>query len=278
MLRILRGSVAGLLSILFWFAGCSKELERPGLEILERTYAVDPAARLKISNLSGSISIHGADTEQLALRATKKATSVAALKNINVNVAAETGSISISTSALPGKKGSFMGANNIVDYDLVVPRTMKIARLELDNGTVLIEGIKGEDIRANVVDGELAVRNCCGDIQLAVANGALDLSFEDCGPEPFSAEAQIIHGNARVSLPRRASFHARAQTTSGKIVNDFADMVDVHSRTLQKIDVSVGRNVRSELAVRVTTGDISLVAIESDRANGQNTASNTGSQ
>lgn len=266
------------LSLLVWLPGCSKEVEHPGLEVLEKTYAVEPAARLKISNLSGSISIHGADTEQLTLRATKKTTNAAALKNITVNVDAETGSVSISTTVLPGKKGSFLSANNVVDYDLVVPRAMKIGRLDLDNGTVLIEGIKSENIRANVVDGDLAVRKCCGDMQLAVANGELDLSFDDCGPQPFSVEAQIIHGDARVSIPRSASFHARAQTTRGKIANDFVDMVDVNGRSVQKIDISVGRNTPSELAVQVNTGDIRLVAIDSARTTGQNTASTAGSQ
>ena len=269
---------AGASGTLLVLAGCSQEIERAGTEILEESHVIDPDARLTIRNLSGSISIRGADTQKLTLHATKKAASLAQLKNIHVKVAAEAGFVSISTTVLPPRKGSFSNANSTVDYVIVVPRTVRIAGLELDDGKVFLEGLEGGDLRANVVDGELTVRNCCGDLQLAVANGELDLFFEDCGQRPFSADAQITHGNARVSIPRGVSFHARAQTTRGKIANDFVDMVDVNGRSIQKIDMSVGQNARSQLAVRVTTGDISLVAVKSELATGQHTASNAGGQ
>ena len=156
-------------------------------------------------------------------------------------------------------------------YVLIVPRTVKIARLELYDGKVLIEGMQGEDVRANVVDGQLAVRDCCGNIHVTIANGDLDLSYEHCGQRPFLAEAQITRGNARVSIPRDASFHVQAQTANGKISNDF-DMVQVNGPSVRKIDVSVGPDARSELAVRVTTGDISIAAAQSDPATGPKTA------
>jgi DUF4097 and DUF4098 domain-containing protein YvlB len=193
-------------------------------------------------------------------------------------VAAETGSVSISTSILPQKKRSPSGEVGTVDYVLVVPRTLNIARLELEDGKVLIEGMEGEDVRANVVDGQLIVRDCCGNLHVAVANGDLDLSYEHCGRRTFSAEAQITHGSVRVSIPRGASFHAHAQTAKGKIANDFADMVEVNSRSIQKIDMSVGPNARSELAVRVTTGDISIAALKSDLDPGPQTVSSTANE
>jgi DUF4097 and DUF4098 domain-containing protein YvlB len=155
---------------------------------------------------------------------------------------------------------------------------MSIARLELEDGEVLIEGVEGEDVRANVVDGQLTVRNCCGNIHLAIANGDLDLSYQSCGERLFFAEAQITHGNARVSIPRETSFRARAETAKGKIANDFADMVQVNSRSVRKIDVTVGSNPRSELALRVTTGDISIVAIKAIPETPASTASSAGSQ
>lgn len=263
---------------LLLLAGCGKEIEQAGTEVLEQSYPLDPTARLTIRNLSGSISIRGADTAELKLHATKKATSAAQLKNITIGVAAETGSISISTSVLPQKGRSVLSGTSTVDYVLVVPRTVKIARLELDDGKVLIEGMEGEDVRATVVDGQLAVRDCCGNIHVAIANGNLDLSYQHCGQQPFSADAQITHGSARVSIPRDASFHARAQTAAGKIVNDFAETVEVNGRPIQEIDMSVGPNARSQLAVRVTTGDISITALESAPETHLQTASSAGSE
>jgi hypothetical protein len=267
-----------MLSALLLLSGCGKEIERAGTEVLEQSYPVDPTARLKIRNLRGSISIRGADTAELKLRATKKTESAAQLPNITISVAAETSSVSISTSVLPQKKKSPSGGVGTVDYVLVVPRTVSIARLELEDGEVVIEGMEGEDVRATVVDGQLTVRNCCANLHAVIANGDLDLSYEHCGPRPFFAEAQVTHGNARVSIPRNASFHARAQTMKGKVANDFADIVDVNSRSLQKIDLSVGVNARSELAVHVTTGDIRIIAAGSDPGTSAKTASTAGSE
>jgi DUF4097 and DUF4098 domain-containing protein YvlB len=171
-----------------------------------------------------------------------------------------------------------VGGTGTVDYELVVPRTARIARLELEDGKVLIEGMTGEDVRANVVDGRLTVRNCCASLHLTIANGDLDLSYDRCGPRPFVAEAQVTHGTVRVSIPRDASIHARAQTMKGKIINEFADIVDVNNRALQKIDWSLGSNARSELAVHVTTGDIRIVALRPDPGTASQTASIAGSE
>lgn len=249
-----------MLSAVLLVSGCSKQFDRASTEVIERTYPIGPTARLTIRNLSGSISVRGSDTEELKLQATKRGGSQAELKNINVNVVAETGSISISTTMLPEKKGSRRAPASMVDYVLVVPRTITIARLELEEGKVLIEGMTGEDVRANVVDGQVTIRNCSRNIYIALANGDLDLSYEEWGQAPFTAYTQITHGNARISIPRQASFHARAQTGTGKILNDFADMVQLNGGSLRKIDMSVGPEARAELSVHVTTGDISIVA------------------
>jgi DUF4097 and DUF4098 domain-containing protein YvlB len=265
-----------MLGALLLIAGCGKTAELASTEVVDQTYPVDSTARLTIRNLNGSISIRGADTTELKLHATKKAGSAAQLQNINITVAAETGSVSIATTVVPQKKKAPMGAAGLVDYELVVPRTARIARLELEDGKVVIEGMEGEDIRANVVDGQLTIRNCCANLHAVIANGDLDLAYDHCGPRTFFAEAQVTHGNARVSLPGDASFHARAQTMKGKVVNDFADIVDVNSHSLQKIDLSLGSNARSELAVHVTAGDIRIVALRP--APGTQTASIAGSE
>jgi DUF4097 and DUF4098 domain-containing protein YvlB len=278
MSRIFLWFAVATLNALLLLAGCSKQVERARTEVMEQTYAVDSTARLTIRNLNGSITIRGADTPELKLRATKKAGSAAELQNINISVGAETSSVSIATSVLPQKKKSPLGATGTVDYELVVPRTARIARLELEDGKVIIEGMSGEDVRANVVDGQLTVRNCCANLHVTIANGDLDLSYDHCGPQPLFAEAQVTRGNARISIPRDASFHARAQTMKGKIANDFADMVDVNSHLLQKIDLVIGSKARAELAVHVTTGDITFVALKSDPGPASETASAAGSE
>jgi DUF4097 and DUF4098 domain-containing protein YvlB len=266
MPRIFSWVSMGLFGSFLWLAGCGKQLEHTSTEVLERTYEIDPFARLKIRNLRGAISIHGADTQELKLRATKTTAGVAPLQEINVSVAAESGSVSISTSVLPQKNRSLLGGQGTVDYDLIVPRTINIARLELEDGNVLIEGIENEEVQANVVDGKVTIRQCCANVHVTIANGDLDFSVKDCRQHSFSTDAQLTHGKARILLPRDASIHVRAQTRTGTVSNEFADMVQVNGGSTRQIDLTRGSGILSQLTVRVTTGDIKIAALDSEMA------------
>jgi hypothetical protein len=55
-------------------------------------------------------------------------------------------------------------------------------------------------------------------------------------------------------------------------------MVEVNGRSSKNIDVSVGSDARSQLAVRVTTGDISIAALGAGPESHLQAASSAGSE
>lgn len=244
--------------------GCNSktENERPADEVIEQTYKVDPNATVRIGGGRGSITIRGTDASEVRLRAHKHAPSAAQLKDISVNVTAEPGDILIKTSFLRQKKQPFFAGRGSVDYTLLVPRTARIARLDVDDGNVSIDGIQSSDIRANVVNGHVEIRNCCGDLKVTVANGALDLFFGRCEGPYFSADAQILNGNARLSIARSAALRVHCETVNGKIRNNIDPTVELNEQSSRKIDLSLGTGRRCDLTVRVTSGDITIVAAE----------------
>jgi hypothetical protein len=193
------------------------------------------------------------------MRAVKKAPT-AQLNDISVNVTAEPGDVSIKTALLRQKKMPSLANTSAVDYTLSVPRTARIARLDVDDGNVSIEGIVDADVRANVVNGHLEIRNCCGDLKVAVANGALDLMYGRCGGPYFSADAQVLNGNVRLSVVRDAALRVRAETVNGKISNNLGVMMGLNGQSLRKADIPFGAGRRCDLTVRVTSGDITVVA------------------
>jgi DUF4097 and DUF4098 domain-containing protein YvlB len=261
-IRIAVALVTGALSVLLGLLGCKPKLktELPTNEVIEQTYKVDPNATLRIANGRGSVTIHGTDASEVRLRAVKHAPSAAQLKDTTVNVTAEPGDILIKTSFLRQKKQPFFAGSSSVDYTLVVPRTARIARVDVDDGNVSIEGIQSSDIRANVVNGHVEIRNCCGDLKVAVANGALDLFFGRCEGPYFSADAQVLNGNAQLSIARGASLRVRGETLNGKIANYIAPMMDLNGRPSLKADFSFGEGRHSDITLRVTSGDITIVA------------------
>ena len=261
-IRIAVAFVTIALSGLLALPGCrpKPEIERPASEVLEQTYKVEPNATVRIANPRGSITIRGTDASEGRLRTVKSASSATELKEISVNVTAEPGDISIKTSFPRRKKMPFFAGKSAVDFTLSVPRSARIARVDADDGNVSIDGIQSPDIRANVVNGHLEIRNCCGDLKVAVANGPLDLFFGRCDGPYFSAEAQVLNGNTQLSIARGASLRVHVETRNGKITNYFAPTVEVNGRPSRKADMSVGDGRRSDLTLRVTSGDITIVA------------------
>ncbi len=238
-------------------AGCGSRDERVSEELPKQIHKIEPGAGLRIRNPIGAISIHGSDRTDLEMQATKKGRSTAQLDETIVNVASQKDSFTITTNSVREKNKALSMATGSVYYNLLVPRTQKIARVDVDDGNVTIEGMHGEYSRANVVDGKLAVQNCCGNIEVFVANGAIELSFAECR-QPSSVDAQLTNGNARILVPRDGSFHVRAETSVGKIINGFGTTVELNGQTSRKVNLSLGKGVRSEINLRVTTGDITI--------------------
>jgi hypothetical protein len=262
-IRIAVSLVTAVLGLMLFLLGCKPKNELAANEVIEETYKVDPNATLRIANGRGSVTIRGTDPSEVRMRAVKSASSAAQLKEISVNVTAEPGDILIKTGFLRQKNKSFFAGSGAVDYTLFVPRTARIARLDLDDGKVSIEGMQNTDVRANVVDGQLAIRNCCGNIKVGVVNGVLDLLYGRCEEPRYSADVQVLNGNVRLSIVRGASFRVRGETLNGKIANELGETVQL-GQPARKIDISVGAGARSDITMRVTSGDITVVAADSE--------------
>ena len=263
-IRIAVPAATIVLVLVFLLAGCNskKESERPADEVIEQTYKVNADASLRITNPRGSVAIRGEDTPEVRMRAVKSAPGAAQLKDITVDVTAEPGDLLIKTAFLRQKNMPFYAGTTAIDYSLSVPRTARIARLDLDDGKASVEGIQSADVRASVVNGQLEIRNCCGNLKVAVANGGLDLICGRCEGPYFSADAQILNGDARLSVARGAALRVHCETLTGKITNNLDPMVELNGQSSRKVDVSLGNGRRSDITVRVTSGDITIVAAE----------------
>jgi hypothetical protein len=263
-IRIAVPAVTTIPVVLLLLVGCNskKESERPADEVVEQTYKVNADASLRITNPRGSIEIRGADTSEVRMRAVKSVSSASQLKDVTVDVTADPADILIKTGFLRQKKMPLFAGKSAVNYTLSVPRSARIARLDLDDGKASIEGIQNGDVRANVVNGQLKIRNCCSNLKVAVANGGLDLIYGRCEGPYFSADAQILNGNVRLSIARGAALRVHAETSNGKVTNNLDPMVELNGQSSRKVNMSLGAGRRCDVTVRITSGDITIVAAE----------------
>ena len=67
-----------------------------------------------------------------------------------------------------------------------------------------------------------------------------------------------MHGDAEVLIPPQASLRIEAETANGKIVNEFAENVELNGQSSRQLDITRGKDSRSEVKLQVTTGNIRI--------------------
>jgi hypothetical protein len=240
------------------FAGCGGAGNRIVEETFEQTYAVGPTASVSLVNADGTVRIYGADTMEVKVQAIKKAYSAERLASIFVNVSAQSGVVSIGTSYPPKKTWALGDRSGLVEYNVVVPQTCKISKVEVGNGEMLIDGMRGEGVRGKLTNGRLYARNCFGDIHLTVSNGGIDVWYGWWEQRKFSINAEIINGHIRAWIPGNASFHLMAEAKSGHVFNDFAEREQRHAGGTTRIDSVVGTNAELQVRLRTDDGNIKV--------------------
>jgi hypothetical protein len=237
--------------------------QEPGVleEVVEQKYAIDPDATLSIRNLDGAIRIYGGNASELKLYATKKAYSHERLKQISIDVSAQPNAVSIDTKFPPRPKWGLGDRSGTVDYVLVVPQTCSISGLELSNGEVLIDGMRGDSLRANLSNGRMFAHNCFGDIHFTVANGGLDVTYDWWERRRFSVNAETINANVRAFVPGDAAFHLLAASANGQVVSDFTGQQDRQAKGPHKIDMLVGAASEAEVNVHAANGNVTIVEV-----------------
>jgi hypothetical protein len=255
-----RSLVLLILTPITFLTGCGLNGgDRTLEETVEQTYPVDPTATLAISNADGSVRVYGADVTEISVKAVKKALSAARLRKIDVNISARHDAVSIETNYPPKKTWGFGDRSGTVDYILIVPQTCKIAKLDLTNGEVLVEGMRSPNVQAHLENGRIFSHNCFGNIHLTAINGGIDLYYDWWEEEQkFLIDAAIVNGSVRAFIPIDASFHLIAETEEGHIANDFAEKEQRHAVGVTRIDRIVGTNTEAEVRLHAKSGNIKV--------------------
>lgn len=237
---------------------CPPRGDQPLEETIERTYPVDPNATLSIKNRDGSIRVYGAETHEIRIEAIKKAYKAERLKAISVDVIANRNSISIDTVYPADSAAGFSDRSGTVDYVIVVPQALRISKLELANGEVLLEEMRSDDVHAALGNGRLFAHNCFGNLDLDLKTGNLALVYEWWEEAEFSVRCSVEDGNVFAYIPSDAAFHLVAHTGTGKVGNDFAEKGHRHAELENKTDMIVGGDTKTLFQFETQDGNIKI--------------------
>jgi hypothetical protein len=226
-------------------------------EKVEQKYELDSDATLSISNTDGSIRIYAAETSEIFVQATKKAYTTERLQGIVVDVQASRKAVAIKTT-FPPRKNALSDRSGTVDYIVIVPQAIKITQLELVNGEVTIEGLRGGRAKAQVKNGWVAGQNCFADLDLTIETGRLDVFYGWWENHKFSVKGSSNRGILRAFLPRDTSVMLNATSETGRIINAFGDKNAGANDTVRSLNTVIGTNAEAAIELKTGSGDIQI--------------------
>jgi len=207
-------------------------------EEFHHTYPLSAGGRIELDNVNGAVHITAWDQEQVKVDAVKYANSKERLDEAQIEVEADSSSVSIRTKYRDrDHTWNSDGWNNppTVEYTLTVPRNARLDEIQLVNGPLDIHGLTGE-VRASCVNGTMTAQGLQGRVRLESVNGRMEAQFDRLGD---SVELSSVNGRLELTLPSDAKAEVEASTVSGGIDNDFGLHVNHHRW--------VGHDLRAEL-------------------------------
>jgi len=227
-------------------------------ETIEQQHVLDPGGTLSIHNADGAIRVYAGDGSEVRIQAIKRAYTSGRLKSIVVDVRATRKSITIETIS-PPKQGalSLSDRSGTVEYIVTVPRAIRITKLDLEKGELLVEGLRGGSATAHLVNGWLLARNCFGDLDLTIVNGRMDTAYDWWENTRFSVKLSSSHGNIRALIPSDASTRITARTETGRIANAL-EMQKVPGERIHALNFATESEPSSAFEINSISGDIRI--------------------
>ena len=171
--------------------GCGSGNNRVLEEVSKRFIRSNPSANISIHNHDGADLVYGSDVNEVRVRSLKRAYSHERLNQIAIDVSTKPGAVSITAKVPPQPKWAFSDHSGTVDCTIVVPATASISALDLNAGEVLLDSMRGPEVRARLNDGRIFARNCFTNLDLTMNRGTLALSYDWWEQEKFSAQATM---------------------------------------------------------------------------------------
>src|SRR5436190_1879691 len=227
-------------------------------DVVERTFPLDPAGTFSLRAIDGMVEIFGSDSREVKIVATKKAFSLERLNAIVIRVDARPDAVNIETTPPPTPRHRFSDRSGTVEYTINIPQTARIARVEMPNGELVIDGMRGASIAASLGRGQLAIHNCFCDQTIHVIQGGLNVFFDWMEERPIAIEAVIEDGNILAHIPMDATFQLRALAKQGHVSSDFTPMESHKRGDASEINEVIGDAPATALSFRANEGNIHI--------------------
>src|ERR1041385_2919273 len=190
-LLIRRTLIVGVAALL---TACSGGIDDTLEQTIEQKFDLALTGSLSVRNEDGSIHLYCSDRPGVKLQAVKRGYSAERMAKIRLDVSVSNDVMSIATIFPPKNKWSWTDRSGTVDYTLIVPQQLGRTNLELVDGVVSIEGLRGGSAKVSLRNGRISARNCFADLDFQSAGGTISFSYDWWEKKSYSVKATIGNG------------------------------------------------------------------------------------
>ncbi|WP_169303015.1 DUF4097 family beta strand repeat-containing protein [Thalassotalea mangrovi] len=185
---------------------------------IEKTFDLSGKGELLVDNVNGNVEITGWDQNQISVKAIVTADDEEDLENVDVKMRQSGNRVSIETDY---KERGGWGSNNSgsVEYLIQVPVTTDLSEIDLVNGALSVDGVRGE-LNADMVNGSIEASGLASNVEVDAVNGGIELTFAD-DAKNIDIEVETVNGGIRIHLPEEFGAKVDASTGNGSIRTEF---------------------------------------------------------
>jgi len=229
-------------------------------EEFHQSYPLTATGRVGIGNINGNVHISAWDRNEVKVDAVKRAYSAERLSEVTIDVTNSADSVVIKTKYAERnqtfEKRNRENSSASVEYTLTVPRGARIDSAALVNGSLDIEGVKG-DVNVSLVNGEVKASGLGGEVKLSTVNGAQEVNVTSLD-EAKGVTLNSVNGAIVLFVPSGANAQVRASTVHGPITNDFGLTVEEGQYVGRNLSGQIGsggprirlNNVNGSIAIK----------------------------
>lgn len=228
-------------------------------DVIEKTLPLSSGQGLALNGIDGAVEVYGSSRADIKITAIRRAFSPARLNAIEIRTEQTPAGINISTS-LPEAK-AWRDHSGTVEYLVEVPQNIARMELQMRDGELIADGLRGGMVAASLRDGRITMRNCFCDQRVRAQGGGIDLVYNWEEDRTVTVDARIERGNIFALFPGEVSFRFRAEAPRGKVSSDFTAVKDRQPGGVSLLEEVVGQAPNSSLTLHAIEGNIRIAQL-----------------
>jgi DUF4097 and DUF4098 domain-containing protein YvlB len=216
-----------------------------------RRFPLPPGGCVSVENVHGSVLVEGWDRAEVEATVAMRSRSRGDhLDNVEVAVEVRTGSVAFHT-LYPADLDEPVR----VDYQLRVPRQVRLEQLSTLEGDIVVHNVEGA-VKARTLHGDIEGVDVAGGVVARALTGNILVSLRGLPDGQFPVKLETLNGDLDLRLPARANAEVELSTVAGRILGNYVfEASSVPGDSTRRVRLGEG-GVRVEL--RTVRGNIRI--------------------